>query len=591
MNNSTIIGLVDNAALLLALGILYDMMGYRPRGKKPTLQQVTTGVILGAIGIAVMLNPWQFMPGVVFDTRSVLLSVSGLFFGVLPTLLVILMTSAFRLYNGGVGVWTGVAVIVTSGAIGLAWRHLRRRELEDMSIVELYAMGLVVHLVMLLWMFTLPWPLPISVLSKISLPVMVIFPVGTALLGRLMVNQGAHKRAEELLRESEGRYRTLFEHANDGIHLANGRDEIIDANPRMCEMMGYSHEEYLSMRVSDLQAPEVRWPAGDVIRGEVTRHGNTVFEALNVHRDGTRIPIEVSVSKVTGVEDELFVSVVRDITERKRAEEEIKAYSERLEEMVEERTAGLEIAIKEQEAFSYSISHDLRAPLRGIDGWSHALLEEYGDQLDEQAHEYIRRVRSQAQNMGQLIDDLLTLSRLSRHQLRRKPVDLTAMVQTIAAHLQEEQPQRPVEFVIQEGVTAQCDADLLEIVLGNLLDNAFKFTGSHSPVRIEFGQIEIEGQPAYFVRDNGAGFDMAYTQKLFEAFQRLHSPAEFPGTGIGLTIVQRVIHRHGGRVWAEAAVDQGATFTFTLTGTSSQTSSEAAPETDEPNEIEDAHQR
>ena len=254
----------------------------------------------------------------------------------------------------------------------------------------------------------------------------------------------------------------------------------------------------------------------------------------------------------------------KELAERVRAEEALREYSEQLEEMVAKRTAGLEIAIKEHEAFSYSVSHDLRAPLRGIDGWSHALLEEYGDQLDEQAHQYLDRVRSETRRMERLINDLLALSRLSRHQLRRQPVDLTALAQTIAARLQEAQPQRPVEFIIQEGLTAQCDAHLLEIALTNLLNNAFKFTGQRNPARIEFGQNSVGGQPAYFVRDNGVGFDMAYASKLFGAFQRLHSPAEFPGTGIGLATVQRIVRRHGGRVWAEAAVGKGATFYFTL---------------------------
>ena len=224
----------------------------------------------------------------------------------------------------------------------------------------------------------------------------------------------------------------------------------------------------------------------------------------------------------------------------------------------------LKQANAELESFAYTVSHDLRAPLRGIDGWSHALLEDYGDQLDEQAHQYLHRVRAETQRMGRLINDLLGLSRLNRYQLQCQSVDLTALAQTIAARLQEAQPQRPVEFIIQEGVTAQCDAHLLEIALTNLLNNAFKFSCQRNPARIEFGQSEIEGQSVYFVRDNGVGFDMAHANKLFGAFQRLHSPADFPGTGIGLATVQRIIHRHDGRVWVEAEVDKGATFSFTL---------------------------
>jgi light-regulated signal transduction histidine kinase (bacteriophytochrome) len=224
----------------------------------------------------------------------------------------------------------------------------------------------------------------------------------------------------------------------------------------------------------------------------------------------------------------------------------------------------LETANQELEAFAYSVSHDLRAPLRGIDGWSLALLEDYHDQLDPQARQYLDTVRAEAQRMGQLIDDMLQLSRVTRSDMQSIPIDLSAMAQTVAARLQTEQPVRQVELVIQPGLAARGDPRLLEIVLTNLFSNALKFTGPRLTPRIEFGQTEIEDRQAFFVRDNGVGFDMAFAQKLFGAFQRLHKLSEFPGTGIGLATVQRIIHRHGGRAWAEAQVGQGATFYFTL---------------------------
>jgi PAS domain S-box-containing protein len=253
-----------------------------------------------------------------------------------------------------------------------------------------------------------------------------------------------------------------------------------------------------------------------------------------------------------------------DITERKRTEEEIRKLNAELEERVVQRTAQLEATNNELEAFSYSVSHDLRAPLRGIDGWSLALLEDYGAQLDEQAHTYINRVRSEAQRMSQLIDDMLELSRLARAEMRTEQVDLSAIAHTIAARLQESAPERQVEFTIQPGLSAHGGAHLLEIALSNLLGNAFKFTGKAPQARIEFGQIESQGQRVFFVRDNGVGFDMTFAKKLFGAFQRMHKTSEFPGTGIGLATVQRIVHRHGGLVWAEAHVNQGATFFFTL---------------------------
>jgi signal transduction histidine kinase len=249
---------------------------------------------------------------------------------------------------------------------------------------------------------------------------------------------------------------------------------------------------------------------------------------------------------------------------RQQAEAEIRILNRELEQRVRERTAQLEAANQELEAFSYSVSHDLRAPLRGIDGWSLAFLEDYGQSLDDQGRTYLNQVRTETQHMGQLIDDMLSLSRVGRAEMRREPVDLTALARAIAGRLVETGPERRVEFVIHEGLTAAGDPHLLEIALFNLLDNAWKFTGKRPGGVIEFGRITQEGHPVFFVRDNGAGFDPAYADKLFGAFQRLHKTAEFPGTGIGLATVQRILHRHGGRVWAEAAVGRGATFYFTL---------------------------
>jgi signal transduction histidine kinase len=220
--------------------------------------------------------------------------------------------------------------------------------------------------------------------------------------------------------------------------------------------------------------------------------------------------------------------------------------------------------LAELEAFSYSVSHDLRAPLRGIDGFSQALLEDYSDKLGEEGKQHLVRVRAGAQRMGLLIDDLLKLSRVNRGELRHAKVDLSRMAREVIADLRQPEADRQVEVVIEEELTADGDPQLLKVAMENLLGNAWKFTSRRSQARIEFGKSEVNGCSTFFVRDNGAGFDMTYAHKLFGAFQRLHSMAEFPGTGIGLATVQRVIRRHGGRVWAEGAVGQGAAFFFTL---------------------------
>jgi light-regulated signal transduction histidine kinase (bacteriophytochrome) len=235
-----------------------------------------------------------------------------------------------------------------------------------------------------------------------------------------------------------------------------------------------------------------------------------------------------------------------------------------LEQRVTDRTAQLEAANRELESFSYSVSHDLRAPLRSIDGFSQALLEDYEDRLDEDGKDFLRRVRAASRRMVQLIDDLLNLARVARAEVRREPVDMSALARSIAEELRQSEPERQVEFAIADGVVLNGDAPLLRIVLEDLLGNAWKFTSRRARAQIEFGTAQRDEKPVYFVRDDGAGFDPSRAARLFGPFQRLHGSAEFPGTGIGLATVQRIIRRHGGEISAESAVDQGATFYFTL---------------------------
>ena len=272
-------------------------------------------------------------------------------------------------------------------------------------------------------------------------------------------------------------------------------------------------------------------------------------------------------AKPIGNRDELSVLVddfngmLSQIQERDTA---LQQAHDELEQRVEERTKELATTNKELEAFSYSVSHDLRAPLRSIDGFSQALLEDYSDKLDSAGRDHLERVRRAAQRMSVLIDDMLNLSRVTRSVMRREKLDLSAVAKSIAADLQEAEPGRRVEFVIESDLMAVGDSQLLRAAMENLLRNSWKYTSAHPCARIEFGKSQQNGKHPFFVRDDGAGFDPRYSDRLFGAFQRLHTATEFPGTGVGLATVQRIIHRHGGEIWAEGAVEKGATFYFTL---------------------------
>lgn len=379
-------------------------------------------------------------------------------------------------------------------------------------------------------------------------------------------NITARKQAEEKLSESEARFRMLVQQVRDyAIFGLDPNGYVNSWNVGAERVYGYSSDEIIGQHFSRFYPPEdvaTHKPA-DALNETAARETHEEV-GQRVRKDGSVIWVDVVITALHDNAGHLsgFGKVTRDITERKQAEEKIRKLNEELEHRVRE----LASVNQELEAFSYSVSHDLRAPLRGIAGFGQALEEDYTDILDAQGKDYLRRIHAATQRMTQLIDDLLTLSRVSRSEMNRgTPVDLSGLARSIVAQLQATQPERHMDVSIAPGLTARGDPRLLRIALENLLANAWKFTAHAAEPRIEFGMAGSEdGRTIYYVSDNGAGFDMTYSDKLFGPFQRLHSATEFPGTGIGLATVQRIIRRHGGRVWAESIVGQGATFYFTL---------------------------
>jgi PAS domain S-box-containing protein len=366
--------------------------------------------------------------------------------------------------------------------------------------------------------------------------------------------------------ETALRLAAIVNSSEDAI-IGKTLDGIITSwNPGAQKVFGYSSEEAVGQSMLILFPPgrvnEEKEILERISRGEHVEH----FETVRVGKDGKEIDVSVTLSPIVDRDGKTtgLSKIARDITQRKRAESEVHRLNAQLEQRVIERTSQLEAANKELESFSYSVSHDLRAPLRAIDGFSQAVQEDFGPQLPEEAQRHLRTIREGAQRMGALIDDLLTFSRLSRLPLTRAPVNTNQLVAELVTEMNPPGPNRHAEIEVKNLPESDADPALLKQVWINLLSNALKYTRHRQGAHIEIGAEESKGATTWFVRDNGAGFDMRYVDKLFGVFQRLHRAEEYEGTGVGLAIVQRIVQRHGGRVWADAAPDRGATFRFTL---------------------------
>lgn len=371
----------------------------------------------------------------------------------------------------------------------------------------------------------------------------------------------AQAEREQALRERQ----RIMDTVADVIYALDTQGRLTAFNPQMMRVTGRGADELDGVDALTLFVPEDR-PVIAAAIGRVLTDGSATAAGRFAHTDGHATWHAFTGQVLRGADGEILglTGVGRDVEEQRRAEAQILRLNAELEQRVQERTAELEAANRELEAFSYSASHDLRTPLRAIDGFSRALVEDCGDQLDDTARGYLDRVRAAAARMAELIDDLLRLSRVGQHDMERVQVNLTDVALRVAARLAEAAPDRAVHFEAQPGLYALGDAHLLEAVLENLLGNAWKFTANQPHPAVTFGRTQQSGGTAWFVRDNGVGFDMRHAGRLFQPFERLHSAREFPGTGIGLATVQRIVQRHGGRVWAEAREGVGATIYFTL---------------------------
>jgi PAS domain S-box-containing protein len=374
------------------------------------------------------------------------------------------------------------------------------------------------------------------------------------------------QRSDHSLQVSEARYRRLFETAQDGILILDAETgQITDVNPYLVKMLGYPQEYFVGKKLWEIGSFKDSEASQSTFL-ELQTKGYVRYEDLPLEAsDERRVDVEF-VSNVYAVGDKKVIQCnIRNITQRKEVEETVRQLRAELEQRLRDQNAQVQLLRREAETLHYSIAHDLKAPLRRIAGFAQALDDGYASRLDTEGEGFIQRIRAATDHMSALLDAFTEVGRFSRCELRREPIDLTAMVRQVTAKLRQGHPDRDVEFVIANGITASGDARLLQKVLENLLDNAYKFTAASASARIEFGTFsQADGRVAYFVRDNGIGFDIAYADRLFGVFQRLHSAREYAGTGVGLAVVERIVRLHGGRAWAESAENTSATFCFTL---------------------------
>lgn len=560
------LSIIQNISIIIAAEVLYHFLSQSFTGKA-YLISITNGILFGLTALLAMMTPFRFGPGIIYDGRTIVIGIATLFGGPLTGGIASVIAASYRIFIvGGTGYLAGVLSILEAFIIGAIFYRIRKHTKLSNDWPLIVAASILIHLFMLVAQLFLPnerWRLVLPVIAPV---VLTIYPIGFILVSALFIEAEKKVLAEKDLKASEERYRQIFNNKHTVMLIIDPQTgAIIDANPAAEAYYGYSHDSLCRMKIMDFNtlSPEE-------VRQEMTRaksYQKNAFEFKHRLSSGEIRDVEVFSGPIVLNGKSYLYSMVHDISEKIEAKKKIEELNQNLEKIVAKRTEALELANRELESFAYSVSHDLRAPLRAIEGFFGFLMQEIAEistPLSNNAQHYQERIRFNILKMNLLIDDLLNLSRVGTQELSLQSVDMSDLAREIVNEQLAENLGKSTTITIAPAMTCIADKALLKIALTNLFSNALKYTSTVIQPTIRFSSMDKDNERVYFIKDNGIGFDMQYASKLFTPFQKLHADKRYPGTGIGLSIVRRVITKHGGKIWAEAAPDKGATFYFTL---------------------------
>ncbi|MDA3885789.1 MAG: ATP-binding protein [Candidatus Delongbacteria bacterium] len=553
--------LIHNLSLMIALVAISGFLGQSNKlkyGQRAAIQ----GFIFGLVAIIGMIYPLQFAEGVIFDGRSVLISLAALFFGPVAAVISVVMTSALRIIQGGSGAIMGVLVIISSAIIGLYF-HNKTNEKEKLSTQQLLLIGFIVHVVMVLLMFTLPSEISLTTIKSIAIPVLTIYPLATVFIGSILSNNFERLKFVSKIKQSEEKFKAIFNSIDDGITVRKitpeKLGEYVDINQSFCEMLGYTDEELRNIPRTKFLDPELI-KSLDYIIEEIYTSKKVNFKTKHRTKTGEIIPVEIHGSLFRLNNEDHFVGVARDISERIEAENIFKEINAQLEEL----TSELKESNTDLERFAYIASHDLKEPLRMVSSFSQLLESKYSDILQDEAKEYLKFIVDGATKMQTLIADLLNFSRISTQGNDFELFDTNDLMKDVIKLFSDKLDKMNgiVEFTDLPKIKA--DESQIRQLFQNLIGNGIKFMNEGVSPLISITAEENKKEWIFHVKDNGIGIEEKNKERIFDMFHKLNSSEKYDGTGIGLAFCKQIVKRHGGKIKVESELGQGSMFTFSI---------------------------